>query len=146
MKKRIIGLAVVTGFVVTTAFTNRMDPTPSVLRAFQTAFRDATNVEWQDRPEFAKVHFNLNGAQVEAYYEFDGTLIGTARTILFNQLPLAAFKEVENRFPQSAFYNVTEYMKQGELFYMLTVEQASKRMMVKVFPSGDLTVERKTGL
>jgi hypothetical protein len=143
MKKIITGLTVLTGLVATTAFAKSVDPNPSVLRAFQTEFKQASNVEWQERPDFAKVHFNFNGSQVEAYYEFNGELIGTARTILFDQLPLAALKAVENRFPRSAFYEVTEYSKGGELFYMLHVEQGSRKLAVKVLPSGDLSVEKK---
>jgi hypothetical protein len=146
MKKSIIGLAVVTGFATKTAFTRSVDPNPNVLHAFQSQFKDATNVKWQDRSEFAKVHFIFNGSQVEAYYELNGELIGTARTILFNQLPLAASKAVENRFPQSAFYDLTEYAKEGELFYVLTVEQESRKLTVKLSPSGELTVEKRTVL
>jgi hypothetical protein len=146
MKKIITGLTVATGFLATTAFAKSMDPNPIVLRAFQTEFKEATNVEWKDRPDFAKVHFNLNGSQIEAYYEFDGELIGTARTILFDQLPLAASKAVGNRFPQSAFYELTEYIKGAELFYVLTLEHGSKRLTVKLSPTGDLTVERKSSL
>jgi hypothetical protein len=146
MKKSITGMAILAGLVVTTAFARGVDPNPSVLRAFQTEFKEATNVAWQERPDFAKVHFNLNGSQVEAYYEFDGELIGTARTILFDQLPLAALKAVENRFPRSAFYELTEYNRGGELFYMLIVQQSSKKLTVKLSPSGDVTVEKKSGL
>jgi len=145
MKKTIIGL-VAASFVTITTFGRDREPNPSVLQAFNTEFKKATNVEWHERPDFAKVNFILNGSRVEAYYEFDGELIGTARTILFDQLPLAALKKIETRFPQAAYYDLTEYDKRGEIFYMLTVEQGSKKLTVKVFPSGDVSVEKKSSL
>jgi hypothetical protein len=144
MKKIITGLAVLSCLVATTAFAEGADPNPNILRAFQAEFKDATNVEWQERPDFAMAHFNFNGSRVEAYYEFDGELIGTARTILFDQLPLAALKAVENRFQQSAYYDLTEYTVEGSLFYILTVQQGSRKLTVKVSPSGELTVEKKS--
>src|SRR5215510_5966882 len=145
MKKIITGLTALTA-TATMAFAKNSDPSPAVLRAFQAEFKDATNVEWQKKPDFAKAHFNFNGSQVEAYYEFDGELIGTARTILFDQLPLAALKAVEDRFPQAALYELTEYNVGAELFYMLTVEQGSKKQKVKLTPIGGLTVEKKSSL
>jgi hypothetical protein len=145
MKKTIIGL-VAASLLTITAFSRDQYPNPSVLQAFQTDFKHATNVEWQERRDFVKVNFIFNGSRVEAYYELDGELIGTARTILFDQLPVVSLKEIETRFPGSAFYDLTEYDKRGEIFYMLTVEQGSKKLTVRVFPSGDVTVEKKSGL
>jgi hypothetical protein len=145
MKKIIIGL-VAASFLTVAMFGRNREPNPSVLQAFNTEFKNATNVEWQERPEFAKVSFILNGSRTEAYFEFDGELIGTARTILFDQLPLAALKEIESRFPKAAYYDLTEYDKRGEIFYMLIVEQGSKKLTVRVFPSGDVTVEKKSTL
>jgi len=146
MKKIFIGLTVLAGFVTTMAFAQSADPNPSVLHAFQTDFKEATNVEWQERPDFAKVHFNFNGSQVEAFYQLDGQLIGTARTIVFDQLPLAAVKAIQTRFPEATYYNITEYSKDGELFYMLTVEHRSKKLSVRLSSTGELTVEKKTSL
>ena len=144
MKQTIIGMAA--SFLTITTFARDIEPNPSVLQAFKTEFKSATNVEWHDGPDYVRAIFVINNSRAEAYYELDGELIGTARTILFDYLPLAVLNEIERRFPQAAYYDLTEYDKRGEIFYMLTIQEGSKKLTVKVSPSGDVTVEKKSRL
>src|SRR5947208_2653004 len=99
MKKIIIGLTLLLSLISVTGFaTGEEKISPETLLSFQKEFKHAENVNWTKVEDIARASFNLNGFHVEAYFEANGQLLGTARNILFNQLPLAVVNSIDNRF------------------------------------------------
>jgi hypothetical protein len=143
MKKFIIALAAVVTLISTTAFADRKEKINPALTTFQNEFKGATDVKWEQRKESIRAAFVLNNFRVEAYFSYTGELLGTARNILFNQLPLAVIKEINKRYGSAPVYNITEYSIGTETFYNMTMDLPKKQLKLKATSSGDITVEGK---
>lgn len=144
MKKLIIGLSLIISFITASSFTGYKDTLPnhSVLKTFQLEFKNATNVSWSEERGVALAKFNLDNSRVLAFFSPEGLLLGTTRSILLNQLPLLPLKELRNRFQDGLFYDVSEYTIDHELYYVLTVETSTKKLEVKLLPSGESYIRK----
>src|SRR5215510_11854776 len=107
MKKFIVASVTVLTLISTSAFAGDKEFNPAQ-NTFQEQFKGATDVKWQDGKETIKASFALNGYHVEAYFSYTGELIGTARNVLFNQLPLAVVKEINTRYGAAPVYDIIE--------------------------------------
>jgi hypothetical protein len=143
MKKFIIALTAAVTLISTTAFAGRMEKINPALTTFQKEFKGATDVKWNESKETISAAFILNDFRVEAYFSYTGELIGTARNILFNQLPLAVIREVNNRYGSAPVYDITEYNTGDDTFYEMTVELATKKLKVRASQLGALSVQKK---
>jgi hypothetical protein len=143
MKKFIIALAAAVTLISSTAFAGGKEKINPALTTFQKEFKGAMDVKWNEGKEAIKASFVLNNFRVEAYFSYTGDLIGTARNILFNQLPLAVIKEIDNRYGSTPVYEITEYNTDGGTFYDMTVELSTKTLKVRATPAGELTVQKK---
>jgi len=143
MKKLIIGLAAALTLISTTAFAGEKEKSNPALATFQKEFKEATDVKWQEGKDVIMAAFVLNNFRVEAYFSYAGELLGTARNVLFNQLPLMVIKEINNRYGSVPVYEITEYTLGTDTFYNMTVELANKKLKVKATTSGELSVEKK---
>ena len=142
MKKFIVASAAVLTLISSSAFAGHEDFNPAE-NTFQDQFKGATDVKWQEGKETIKASFALNGFHVEAYFSYTGELIGTARNVLFNQLPLAVVKEINTRYGSAPVYDIIEYNSDSETFYQMTVELPNKKLLVNATSGGDISVVRK---
>ena len=143
MKKFIIGLAAVLTLVSTTAFATGKDKINPALTTFEKEFKGATDVRWQEGTDVIRAAFIFNNFRVEAYFSYAGELLGTARTVLFNQLPLAVIKEINNRYGEVPAYEIVEYSSGTETFYYMTVDLINKKLRIKATSEGDISVEKR---
>jgi hypothetical protein len=81
---------------------------------------------------------------VQAFFDFDGTLLGTARFLKFDELPVLSITAISNRFPNAISYDPIEYTVNGELYYVLTVETTTRIFQVKVLPTGETVIRKST--
>jgi hypothetical protein len=111
---------------------------------FQKTFQGASDVKWAEDKETINASFTLSNSRVIAYFNYEGELLGTARSVLFDQLPLAVIREVNDRYGSAPVYDITEYTCAGETFYHMVVETPTKQVKVKVTSLGDISVLGKT--
>jgi hypothetical protein len=142
MKKFIVASAAVLTLISSTAFAAHKEFNPAET-TFQDQFKGATDVKWQEGKETIKASFAFNGYHVEAYFSYTGELLGTARNVLFNQLPLAVVKEINSRYGSAAVYDIIEYNSGSETFYQMTVELPTKKLEVRASTGGEISVEKK---
>jgi len=142
MKKFIVASVAVLTLISSSAFAGQKDFNPAE-NTFQDQFKGATDVKWQEGKETIKASFALNGFHVEAYFSYTGELIGTARNVLFNQLPLAVVKEINTRYGSAPVYDIIEYNSDSETFYQMTVELPNKKLLVNATSGGDISVVKK---
>ena len=142
MKKFIVASAAVLTLISSTAFAGHKEFNPAE-NTFQEQFKGATDVKWQEGKEVIKASFALNGFHVEAYFSYTGELLGTARNVLFNQLPLAVVKEINTRFGSASVYDIIEYNSDSETFYQMIVELPTKKLRIRATSGGDISVEKK---
>jgi hypothetical protein len=143
MKKFIVASAAVLTLISSSAFAGYKDFNPAE-NTFQDQFKGATDVKWMEGKETIKASFALNGFHVEAYFNYAGELIGTARNVLFNQLPLAVVKEINTRYGAAPIYDIIEYNSDSETFYQMTVELPTKKLVVRATSGGDMSVVKRT--
>lgn len=115
---------------------------PTILAAFQKEFIGAGNVSWDNYGDIVKASFVYNNVRTVAYFNGDAELVGTVRTILFNELPLAVMKQVDQHFGLIPVYDIVEYSSNGETVYSMTAEQASKKIKIKANLEGKVWVEK----
>lgn len=144
MKKIIVGLTLVLGLASFTAFARGEEKvSQETLLNFKKEFKTAENVSWTVGDEIATASFNLNGVRMQAYFDGEGQLLGTARNILFEQLPISVISAINNRFETAPVYGIVEYTRGAETFYCMTVETAKHKLEIRATSSGNLSVDKK---
>jgi hypothetical protein len=145
MKRMIITLSMLMTVAVTSVFAKEgTDINQKVLTAFEKDFTTAKNVKWMRDGEYLKASFTLSDMLTDAYYTEDGELVGSARNLLFEQLPLAVIHEFNKRFDESAVLNVLEITNTEGTSYRVWIEQGNKKIKIRANGSGDLTVVEKS--
>jgi len=144
MKRSIIVFAAILTVITTTAFVGAKPGGNPAEATFQKEFSGATNVEWTQAKDVISVSFVLSDSRILAYFTPDGELIGTARNVLFNQLPLAVIKEINNRYGNAPISDIIEYTSGMDTFYAMYVDTPTKHLKIKVTAEGDVTVQQKT--
>lgn len=143
MKKFIIAFAAAATLISTTAFAGKRENANPALPTFEKEFRGAMDVKWTEGKDAITASFVLNSFRVEAYFTYAGELMGTARNVLFGQLPLAVIKEVNNRYSSTAVYEITEYNTGSGTFYDMVIELPTKKLVVRSTATGELAVVKK---
>jgi len=143
MKKFIIAFGAALTLISTTAFAGGKEKVNPALSTFQNEFKGATDVKWQLGKNVITAGFNFSGLRTEAYFSYDGELLGTARNVLFNQLPLAVIKQIDTRYGTAPVYDIIEYNAGSETFYQMIVELPKKKLEVRATSGGDISVLRK---
>ena len=114
-----------------------------VISSFEKEFSGATDIKWYVSEELVKVNFVYLNNRTEAYFTTDGELRGSARNILFYQLPIAVAKEIEKRYGQAPVYEVTEYWTGNETIYSMIVDLGKKKLKVKSTVNGSVWVDSR---
>jgi hypothetical protein len=89
--------------------------------------------------EFDKVTFLLAGSRAVAYFNAQGELAGSVRDLFFNQLPLSVMTAVDKRFPEAVIYDVHEISNDNGTSYRITLEEKSKKKVVRLDSAGRIS-------
>jgi hypothetical protein len=145
MKKIIIMLSMLVTVALTSVFANEgVNINQKVLKAFEKDFTTAKNVKWNKEGEYLKASFTISDMLTDAYYTEDGELVGSARNLLFEQLPLAVIHEYNKRFDEASVLNVLEITNNEGTSYRLWIEQDNKKIKIRASGSGEITVLEKS--
>ena len=144
MKRSIIVFAAILTVITTTAFVGAKPGGNPAEATFQKEFNGATNVQWTKGKDIISASFVLSDSRIIAYFTIDGELIGTERNVLFNQLPLAVVKEINNRYGNAPISDIVEFTAGLETYYTMYVDTPTKHLKIKVSSEGDVTIQQKT--
>jgi hypothetical protein len=145
MKKIILALSLFAVTGLSSSYANEdVKVSKRVLSAFQNDFNSAVNARWSVEQEFYKVSFTNMDMPVEAYYDEDGALVGSVRTLSFEQLPLAIIHEYSRRFENSPVKNVVEITNTEGTSYRIWTEKGNKTYKLRANASGEIvTLEKR---
>ena len=101
-------------------------------------------MQWTEGKDIISATFVLSDSRIIAYFSSEGELLGTERNVLFNQLPLAVIKEINNRYGDAPVINIIEYTSGLDTFYGMYVDTPTRQLKIKISSEGDVTVEKKT--
>ncbi|HTR30292.1 MAG TPA: hypothetical protein VMH27_13550 [Puia sp.] len=148
MKKMILSLATVMmmGFG---AFANGNDDNVSQMARdnFKKEFVTASNIRWEQRNDFSKATFTMNGQVLTAYYYANGDLQAVVRNITSDQLPINLLTNLRKEYTAFWITDLFEISSDNETTYYVTVENSDKKIVLKSdsFSSWDVySKERKT--
>ena len=144
MKKIILSLFILAAGV-TSAFAN--DDTKvseKVKSAFSKDFSSAKNVTWKQDGEFLKASFTIADMLTNAYYNEDGELLGSARNLSFEQLPLSVIHEFNKRFDGSSVISITEITNGEGTSYRIWAEKDERKFKVSATSQGELAILEKS--
>ena len=144
MKKLILAIGLfLTVFSLSAFATDKKDINPQVLRSFNIEFSGAQNVAWTKLEDAYRVNFTQNGFRVEAFFDESGELLGTVRSVLFNELPLSVTSAITKKYSDAPAYEIFEYTVGSETFYRMKVDLPGKTLQVRCGISGGITVEKR---
>ena len=146
MKKIKTLLAAFSMLLATTAFaTDGVKLTAKVAASFRQDFSQASSVSWKVNSDLYFASFQLNGVSVDAAYTTDGELVGTARKLDIDQVPLAVSMEIAKKYSgYSVSANVLETNFEGQTSYYIDVQDNSQSLSLKCASNGDISVSSRT--
>jgi hypothetical protein len=118
---------------------------PVVKTAFENDFSRATEVNWVKSNDFYFASFTLNNVKTDAAYTEAGELVGTARRILSELMPLSVSLSIAEKFNgYTVDQSVIELTFEGVTRYYVTLLNQNQAVKLKCYSNGDLEIERKT--
>ncbi len=122
---------------------------------FSTDFGSIANVKWVRSLNFDEAAFMKNGKGMTAFYDFDGTLVGTTETKMFTDIPAKAQTEIKSKYKDYSIGPViffddnelnttdmslwnTQFEDQDNYFVELT--KGTQKIIVQVHPTGDINL------
>lgn len=146
MKKFKIVLTAIVMLFASSAFA--MGPenvSPKVKAAFESNFSKATRVNWEKTSDFYFASFTLDNVKVDAAYNEEGELIGTARGISAEQMPLNVSLAIAEKYDgYKVDKTAIELTYEGQTRYYITIENESQVLKLKCYSNADLEVESKS--
>ncbi len=144
MKRSIIVFSAILIVITATAFVGAKPGGNPAEATFQKEFSGATNVKWTESKDVISASFTLSDSRIIAYFTTEGELLGTERNVLFNQLPLAVIREINNRYGNAPISDIIEYTSGIDTFYGMYVDTQTKHLKLKISSEGDVTIQKRT--
>ncbi|MFY7839742.1 MAG: hypothetical protein ACOVP7_05675 [Lacibacter sp.] len=125
-------------------------PSPVVIEnekakeAFNKEFTEAKEVTWTQKEGYYLVSFKLNNDWMLAWYSNDGEMQAVQRSIQTSQMTYLSAKAVDKLADKKTLLNVAEISKEGELFYLVKIDDEKCVSVYKVFTSGEYNRISKT--
>lgn len=132
MKKIILSLATVMMMGIS-AFASGKDGIVSqqTREAFKKDFSTARDISWEQRDNFIKATFSLNGQILYAYYNTNGDLQAVVRNIISDQLPLNLLTSLRKDYADFWITDLFEISADGQTLYYVTMENSDKKIVLK---------------
>jgi len=98
MKKQIITAIAAIFLMTSVTFAKDTNPVPKqIVNELNQQFKNANDVIWNASPNFYKASFTVANQSMQAFFSFEGQLIGVSRTISLEQLPMALLQEANEK-------------------------------------------------
>lgn len=124
---------------------NAQDVTASaaVINAFNSSFKQATNVQWKDGGNYYKADFTLNGQYVTAFYNANAGLMAVTKNISPLQLPVTLQTSLKASYEDYWISELFELSDESGISYYTTVENTDTKITLKS-SGGSWTTFKKT--
>ncbi|MEO6149166.1 MAG: hypothetical protein ABIN95_10480 [Mucilaginibacter sp.] len=107
----------------------------AVINQFKSDFRDATNVNWTVTPNSQRAEFIVNGVKKSAFYNLDGTYLGTTQKVAYNTISLKAQKEIADKYIGYTVSEVIELQTGESVDHFVDLKSAEGEVLVRVAPT-----------
>jgi len=114
-----------------------------VLKAFESTFKNVTDVAWQEFDDHYQVSFKQSAIISRANYDKDGNLLSTRRYYSGDQLPPNILAKLKNKYAEKKIFGVTEISTEESIEYTIVLEDERKWYFISADASGSLWLDKK---
>ena len=145
MKKVLLsaGMMLLTGLGGVFAKDRPAEVSKKVWESFNDRFAGALDVSWGEERDLEIATFRLDEMVFFAYFDKDGEWVATARNILSDQLPILLIMQLKKEYHDFWISALVEVDSQAGISYFITLENASKTLLLKSAGWDDWTVSKK---
>lgn len=121
--------AILVAFAATNTFAQTKTPS-AVEASFKRSFAEAENPSWTVVSPLFRADFTLNNESLTAFFDADGELVASSRSLKVNQLPIAlqfALQKHVGNYTVSSLFEVDR--KDGVVYYARVADQRSERLL-----------------
>jgi hypothetical protein len=118
---------------------------PQIQASLEKEFNGAQYIVWKaiKKESIFQARFIYNNEQLNAFFDQEGNLLATGRLVAQAALPLTISKALSNRYQQYEFRDATEYTKEGETTYIISLENEKMKLTLQAYSNGSLYVFKK---
>lgn len=139
MKRIFVSLSLTLIVGITMVFAKgKTDVKDEIKESFKKEFSGAELVKWDKVEDYQRAVFVFHGHRSIAYFSDEGEFLGSARDILFEELPLAVIKSLDKHYDGADFMEIHEIFNIEGTSYWLTAERQNKRYRIKVNTHGEI--------
>jgi len=118
---------------------------PRIQASLEKEFTGAQYIVWKSikKEGIFQARFVYNNEQLNAFFDGDGTLLATGRLVSQAALPLMISKNMSNKYPEYEFKDATEYTRENETTYLITLESEKVKLTLQAYSNGSLYIFKK---
>lgn len=111
---------------------------------FKQQFPQATQISYKVKGQFTEVNFVWDNMNLQAFYDVDGNLMATCRSVEIGNLPVAAQLTLKDRYPGGIARDAIEYNDPNDgVSYYVTMINPKNSYLLRVSTSGMISVFKK---
>ena len=114
-----------------------------VKSAFETAFPNATEVEWKVTADYTKASFVRDDVRNEAFYDPQGNFIGKSHAISLEKLPTTIKSSFAKKYGSYTVSEAIQFEGVEETAYFISAENEKQSVVLKV-ANGDISFFKVT--
>lgn len=114
------------------------------ISSFKVEFKNATDVNWSTVGDLAKATFILDDVRMEAFYNTYGELIGTAKGLSLEALPVNAKRTFAKKYDGYTVKEVVRFEGVEERAFFIYAEKDKKSVILKVDDNSQISTFKKT--
>ena len=122
----------------------KMDVPAKVAEQFTQQFSGAMDVRWEEGNNFFKATFEDWGRTLFAFYADNGDLMGVATNLSSSTLPAYLQTALKHSYSGYWITDLFGYHNPDEKGYVVTLENADKRIVLKAVGDGGWSVYKQT--
>ena len=103
----------------------------SVATAFSYNFSYATEVQWEGWGNYYKATFVQNDHTMYVFYSDDAELMGIAKNITFDELPVLLQAGLKNKYPEFWITELAKYVIADKTGFLVTIENADEKIVLR---------------
>src|SRR5579863_8696502 len=102
-----------------------------VIAVFHKDFRTADVMQIENKKDYTKVTFRMNGIVMFAYYSTDGDLLAVVRNILSTELPIHLLMELKQKHSDCWITDLFEMDHNGQTIYYASLENSDVKVTLR---------------
>jgi len=146
--KKIAQLLVMAMIMSATTFATNIhdNVNKDIQAAFSQKFKGAQEVSWATTDNYVKAEFQIDGQFMAAYFTGTGNLIGVARNMRSQQLPINLQTGLKKQLANGWITELFEYATDEETSYYATLENADQKVVVQSIDSHNWMIIKKKAI